>query len=200
MHVPFVSNFVALAQKRLLAAYITPMPAIDSSIMLLIAVFALVVVPYGLYTKALALQVEKRPTVILKVHVLHTRVARADATRPNTPPIPHATALLHSRTHTHSHARTSPRTPQTLVIVFLLRGLAEEAVFRVAALPHPLVDGRTSPRDFAVKCVDMCQRPRLVTGHSVPRLAKTPSTRFIHPCLPSKLEPNRTDRLAKPQH
>jgi hypothetical protein len=46
------------------------------------------------------------------------------------------------------HAHT-----QVFLVVFCSRGLAEELVFRVMALPHPAVDGPTSPGDFAARCV-----------------------------------------------
>eukprot|EP00775_Hariotina_reticulata_P002867 gene2867-3159_t len=42
---------------------------------------------------------------------------------------------------------------QVLFVVFCTRGLAEEVVFRVMALPHPAVDGYTSSKDFAVRAM-----------------------------------------------
>jgi len=38
-----------------------------------------------------------------------------------------------------------------LFFVFLSRGLLEEVVFRVMLLPHPAVDGYTTPQSFAVQ-------------------------------------------------
>eukprot|EP00882_Tetradesmus_deserticola_P005471 GHRQ01005760.1.p1 GENE.GHRQ01005760.1~~GHRQ01005760.1.p1 ORF type:complete len:176 (+),score=65.06 GHRQ01005760.1:268-795(+) len=52
---------------------------------------------------------------------------------------------------------------EVLLVVFLSRGLLEELVFRVMALPHPAVDGPTPPAEFAFKAA--ISTTVFVTGH-----------------------------------
>lgn len=135
-----MQRLASLAWARLLAAAHTTPPAVDPRAVLVIATFAAVVLPFGAWTGILQLKIEKRPAKWAEVRqgalALFVRCA--------------ATQLSQQR---------CPRCclpAQVLFVVFLSRGLAEELVFRVMALPHPAVDGPTSPAAFAARCGSSC--------------------------------------------